>query len=152
MPVSTVRDAAGGARLASALALALAGRLAMAAIFLISGVGKLAAPAATIGYIASAGLPAPQAAFGIAVLVEIGGGVALVLGYRSRWVAAALALFCVATACGFHARFSDQNQFIHFFKNLAMAGGFLQIAAFGAGRYSLDARAAQRRRVPTVGG
>lgn len=138
MSISTVRDAAGESRLASALA--LAGRLAMAAIFLISGIGKLAAPAATIGYIASAGLPLPQAAFVIAVLVEIAGGVALVIGYRTRWVAAALALFCVATALCFHAHFSDQNQFIHFFKNLSMAGGFLQIAGFGAGRYSLDAR------------
>ncbi|WP_267132140.1 DoxX family protein [Xanthomonas campestris] len=112
----------------------------MAVLFLISGVGKVVAPEATIGYIASAGLPLPQLAFGTAVLVEILGGIALVLGFRTRWVAAVLALMCIATALGFHANFSDQNQLIHFLKNLTMAGGFMQIIVFGAGSYSLDAR------------
>ncbi|MCC5090452.1 DoxX family protein [Xanthomonas campestris] len=121
-------------------ALALLGRLLMAVLFLISGVGKVVAPEATIGYIASAGLPLPQLAFGTAVLVEILGGIALVLGFRTRWVAAVLALMCIATALGFHANFSDQNQLIHFLKNLTMAGGFMQIIVFGAGSYSLDAR------------
>ncbi|MDR7135039.1 putative oxidoreductase [Lysobacter niastensis] len=120
--------------------LGLLGRLLMAAIFLISGIGKVTAPAATMGYIASAGLPLPEIAFLIAILVEIVGGIALVIGYRTRFVAAVLGLFCLATAFTFHAQFSDQNQFIHFFKNVTMAGGFLQIVAFGAGRYSLDAR------------
>lgn len=119
---------------------ALLGRVMLSAIFLLSGFSKLAAPAAMIGYIESAGLPFPQLAFAIAVAVEIAGGLALIVGYRTRVVAAALAAFSVATALGFHANLADQNQFIHFFKNIAMAGGLLQLVAFGAGRFSLDAR------------
>ncbi len=116
------------------------GRLLIATIFLLSGASKIAAPAMTIGYIQSAGLPFPTLAFGIAVLVEIGGGIALVLGYRTRLVAAIMALFTIATALAFHNNLADQNQFIHFFKNVAMAGGLLQLVAYGAGRVSLDAR------------
>jgi putative oxidoreductase len=121
-------------------ALPLAGRAGIAAIFVLSGVAKLTAPAATIGYIASAGLPMPALGLAIAVLVELGGGLALVLGYRTRLVAALLAAFSIATAFAFHNDLADQNQFIHFFKNIAIAGGLLQIVAFGGGRLSLDAR------------
>ncbi|WP_313539951.1 DoxX family protein [Sphingomonas sp.] len=121
-------------------ALPLVGRIGIAAIFLLSGLSKLAAPAATIGYIASSGLPLPQLGFAIALLVELGGSIALILGYRTRIVAAILAAFSVATALAFHAALGDQNQFIHFFKNIAMAGGLLQVVAFGAGGWSLDAR------------
>lgn len=120
--------------------LTLLGRLLMASIFIISGVGKVANPEVTLGYIASAGLPVPQAALLIAILIEVGGGVALIVGYRTRIVASVLALFCVVTAVSFHAAFDDQNQFIHFLKNLTMAGGFLQIVAFGPGSLSVDAR------------
>jgi putative oxidoreductase len=119
---------------------ALLGRVLLSAIFLLSGASKLAAPAAMVGYIQSVGLPFPQLALGLAVAVEIAGGLALVLGYRTRMVAAVLAAFSVATALGFHANLADQNQFIHFFKNIAMAGGLLQVVVFGAGRFSLDAR------------
>jgi putative oxidoreductase len=118
----------------------LGGRILLSAIFLISGFGKLAAPAGAIEYIAAAGLPFPQLAFGIAVVLEIVGGLALIAGYRTRFVAAALAVFCLATAFGFHNQLADQNQFVHFFKNIAMAGGLLQVIAFGAGRFSIDAR------------
>ncbi len=121
-------------------ALPLVGRIAIAAIFVLSGLSKLAAPAATIGYIAASGLPLPQLGFALALLVELVGGTALILGYRTRMVAAILAVFSVATALAFHAALGDQNQFIHFFKNIAMAGGLLQIVAFGAGSWSLDAR------------
>ena len=121
-------------------ALPLIGRTLMAAIFLISGLGKIAAPAGTIGYIASAGLPFPKLGLAIAVFVEVVGGIALIVGYRTRIVAAVLAIFCVATAFCFHFNLADQNQFMHFLKNIAMVGGLLQIAAFGAGRFSLDAR------------
>ena len=120
--------------------LTLLGRVLVSAIFLLSGASKLAAPAAMVGYIQSVGLPFPQLALGLAVLVELGGGLALVLGYRTRLVAAILAVFSAATALAFHANLADQNQFIHFFKNIAMAGGLLQIVAYGAGRFSLDAR------------
>lgn len=118
----------------------LIGRVLLSTIFILSGFSKLAAPAMMVGYISSAGLPLPQVALVIAILVEIGGGIALIAGYRARAVAAVLAVFSVATALAFHNALSDQNQFIHFFKNIAMAGGLLQVVAFGAGRFSLDAR------------
>jgi putative oxidoreductase len=118
----------------------LVGRILIAAIFLLSGLSKLTAPAATIGYIQSAGLPLPSAGLAIAIAVEVGGGLLLIAGYRTRAVAAILALFSLATAFAFHNQLADQNQFIHFFKNVAIAGGLLQIVAFGAGRLSLDAR------------
>jgi len=120
--------------------LPLVGRLLIAAIFLLSGLAKAADPAGTIGYIASAGLPFPQIGYATALVVEIVGGVLLAIGYRTRLVASALAAFTLAAAFGFHFQLSDQNQFIHFFKNLAMAGGLLQVIAFGPGRFSLDAR------------
>jgi len=121
-------------------ALALVGRILLSVIFLISVVGKLAAPAGTIGYIAAAGLPLPQLAYVLAVAIELLGGLALIAGYQTRIAAAALALFCVAAAFGFHGNLGDQNQFVHFLKNLAIAGGLLQLIAFGAGPWSLDAR------------
>jgi putative oxidoreductase len=120
----------------------LAGRVLLSAIFVLSGVSKISAPAGMIGYIESVGLPFPTLALAIAILVEVVGGIALILGYRTRLVAAGLALFSVATALAFHNELADQSQFIHFFKNIAMAGGLLQVAAFGAGRFSLDARRA----------
>lgn len=119
---------------------ALVGRALMSAIFILSGLPKLAAPAMMVGYIGSAGLPFPALALVLAIVVEVVGGLALLAGYRTRSVAWVLAAFSVATALAFHHQLGDQNQFIHFFKNLAMAGGLLQVAAFGAGRFSLDAR------------
>jgi putative oxidoreductase len=119
---------------------ALAGRILLAAIFVLSGAGKIADPSGTIAYIGSAGLPSPQLAFAGAVAIELGGGIALILGYRTKFVAGALALFSFLAALAFHSAFADQNQMIHFLKNVAMAGGLLQIVAFGGGRLSLDAR------------
>ena len=124
--------------------LPLIGRLLIVAIFLVSGAGKIAAPAAMIGYIASVGLPFPQLGLVIAVVVEIAGGAALLLGYRTRVAASMLAGYCVATAVLFHADFADQNQIVHFLKNIAMTGGLLQVVAFGAGGFSVDARAGRQ--------
>ena len=115
------------------------GRVLLTVIFLASVVGKLQAPAGTIGYIASAGLPFPQLAYALAVLIELVGGLALLVGYRTRIAAGALAIFSLATAIGFHGNLADMNQFVHFFKNLAIAGGLLQVVAFGAGTFSVDA-------------
>lgn len=115
------------------------GRLLIAAIFLISGLSKITSPGATQAYIASAGLPAPLIAYIIAVIVEVGGGILLVIGYQTRLAALALAVFTLAAAFGFHSKLGDMNQFIHFFKNIAMAGGLLQVVAFGAGALSVDA-------------
>ena len=119
--------------------MAATGRVLLAAIFLISGFGKLADPAGTQGYIAAAGLPLPILAYLAAVAVEVGGGLLLIVGYQTRLVALALAVFSVVAAFGFHHNFADMNQMIHFLKNIAMAGGLLQVVAFGAGAFSLDA-------------
>jgi len=123
---------------------ATTGRVLLGTIFLLSGVSKLAAPAGTIGYIASAGLPFPEGAYAAAVFVEIVLASALIVGYQTRLVAAAIAVFSLATAFGFHFNLADQNQFIHFFKNVAIAGGLLQVVAFGAGSLSVDARLARK--------
>lgn len=116
------------------------GRLLIAVIFLLSGVGKIIAPEATQAYIASAGIPLPVVAYAIAVLAEVGGGLLLLLGYQTRFAALGLAVFTVVAALGFHHNFADQNQMIHFLKNLAITGGLLQVFAFGPGGFSLDAR------------
>ena len=118
------------------------GRILVAAIFILSGLGKIGAPAATQGYIAAMGMPAPLLAYIGAIAVELGGGLLLLAGYRTRLVAAALALFSIVTAFVFHHALADQNQMIHFLKNFAMAGGLLQFVAYGAGRISLDGRVA----------
>jgi putative oxidoreductase len=120
--------------------LPFAGRLMIGLPFAMSGLGKLAAYGATVGMISAAGLPFPPLAFAIAVAVELGGGLLLVAGYQTRYVAAVLAIFALATAVSFHSNFADQNQMIHFLKNVMMAGGLLQIVAFGAGALSVDNR------------
>jgi putative oxidoreductase len=116
------------------------GRLLTAAIFIVSGLGKIAAPTMTQAYIASAALPMPTFAYLIAIVIEVTGGLFLVIGFRTRATAAVLAAFVVATALSIHRDFADQNQFIHFLKNIAIAGGLLQVVAFGAGSFSFDDR------------
>jgi len=118
--------------------LALSGRVLLAAIFVLSGAAKFADPAGTAAYVASVGLPAPALAAWGAALLELVGGIALIAGFRTRLVAIALALFSLVAAALFHADLGDQNQFIHFFKNVAMAGGLLQVATFGPGRFALN--------------
>ena len=136
----TIMSTSTSASSASTAILPLVGRLLVATIFLISAFGKLAAPSGTIGYIASVGLPAPSLAYAAALVTELGGGLLLVLGYRTRLVAAGLAVFSVVSALFFHSALGDQNQMFHFLKNLAMAGGLLQFVAYGAGTLSLDQR------------
>jgi putative oxidoreductase len=122
----------------------LIGRLLLAAIFLFSGVGKILAPAATIGYIDAMGLPLAPAGLALAIAVELVGGLMLAFGIKTRLAALGLALFSIVTGLVFHHAIGDQNQMIHLLKNLAMAGGLLQVAAFGAGAYSVDNRPAGR--------
>ncbi|MGO4382267.1 DoxX family protein [Pseudoduganella sp. RAF53_2] len=128
-------------------ALPLVARLLLAAIFIVSGIGKIATPAGAIGYISAMGLPFPVVGLGIAIGVEVVGGLMLATGLYTRAVAAILAIFSVVTAVIFHGNIADQNQFIHFMKNFAMAGGLLQVAAFGAGTLSLDALRNKGRRI-----
>ncbi len=114
------------------------GRLMIATLFLLSGLGKIAAPAITQAYIASTGLPLPITGYLIAVAVEVAGGLLLAVGYRTTFVATGMAVFTLATAVFFHNNFADQNQMIHFLKNIAIAGGLFQVATFGAGSISID--------------
>lgn len=117
----------------------LLGRLLLAAIFLQTGLGKIADPAGTIGYITAGGLPLPQVAYWISVVVEFGGGLAILLGLATRPVAFIMAGFCLVTAVAFHYHPGDTANMINFMKNLAMAGGYLQLVAVGAGAWSVDA-------------
>jgi putative oxidoreductase len=118
----------------------LVGRLLIAPLFLLSGIGKITAPAATIGMMQAVGLPLPTFGFLLAIAIEIGGSICLILGYRARLIASVMAIFTLATALIFHTQFGDQNQLVHFLKNIALVGGLLQIVGFGAGAYSRDAR------------
>jgi putative oxidoreductase len=120
-----------------------AGRVLIGLPFAMSGLSKLAAIGPTTEMIRAAGLPLPPWALALSVVVELGGGLLLVAGFQARIVAAVLALFSLATAVSFHSNFADQNQMIHFLKNVMMAGGLLQIVAFGAGALSMDNRNAK---------
>jgi putative oxidoreductase len=123
----------------------LAGRILTAAIFILSGLSKIGAPEATIGYIASVGLPFPELGFALAVAAEIGGGLIFLLGLQTRLISLLLAVFTLTTAVFFHNNFADQNQMIHFLKNVSIAGGFLTVAAVGGGAFSLDTLLGQRQ-------
>ena len=124
--------------------LPLAGRALIGGLFVLSGVGKLGSYAGITAAISSVGLPFAPLGFAVTLAVEIGLGFLLLIGYRARPVAVALAIWCVVTAIFFHRNFADQNMFIHFMKNLMIAGGLLQIAHFGAGALSVD----NRRMIP----
>lgn len=125
----------------------LLGRVLLSALFIWSGWGKLLAAAATQAAFAQRGLPLPPIAWIIAVAVELGGGLTILFGIFTRCAAAILAVWCVATALIAHTNFADRNMEIHFFKNIAICGGFLFVAVLGAGAWSLDAWLGQRRRV-----
>ena len=125
--------------------LALAGRLLMALLFLPAGIGKLTGFAGTVGYISSVGLPMPQLGAVVALVVEIVGGVALIAGFGTRVAAIVLAAFTLVASYFFHAYWAvpaDQQLIpqLLFYKNIAVVGGLLTIAAWGAGAWSVDAR------------
>lgn len=119
---------------------AAGGRVLMSVIFLLSGVEKLAGFSGTIGAMAGHGLPMPEAAATVAVVVECIGGLLVLIGYQTRTVGLVLAVWCIATALVAHTHFSAPGQEVNFLKNLAMCGGFLQLVAFGGGAWSIDAR------------
>jgi putative oxidoreductase len=116
--------------------LALFGRIGLSLIFIISGWGKIAAYAGTQQYMESAGLPGGL--LPLVIALELGGGLAILGGVFTRWIALAMAAFSLASAALFHAHFGDAAQAMNFWKNVAMAGGFLMLAAHGAGTLSLD--------------
>lgn len=138
MTTTTLDNAAPATTTSSQDIAALAGRLLLAALFILAGVNKLGAAEGTIGYIASVGLPFAEAIYYATVAVEIVGGLMLAAGFKARQAAAILGLFSIAAAVLFHADFGDQMQFTQFLKNLSIAGGMFFVAAFGPGRLSLD--------------
>jgi putative oxidoreductase len=125
--------------------LALIGRILLAILFVPAGFGKIAGFAGTVGYATAMGLPAPQVGVAIALVIELFGGLALLIGYRTRLAAIALAVFTLVASFFFHAYWAVpaeqvMMQQLMFFKNIAITGGLLAFAAFGAGGFSLDAR------------
>jgi putative oxidoreductase len=128
----------------SADTFAFIGRCLMAVLFLLSGFGKVVGPAATIAWIASTGLPMPTVAYVGAIIIELGGGLLLILGWQIRPLSAVLSVYAIATALIFHSNLADPNQLFHFLKNIAVMGGLFQLMAFGAGNFSLDARWARK--------
>jgi putative oxidoreductase len=124
------------------------GRVLISAIFLASGLGKIAGYAGAQGYMAAMGVPGVL--LPLVIALEVGGAIAIILGYRTRLVAFLLAGFCIVSALIFHRALGDQMQFIMFMKNFAIAGGFLLLVSRGPGEWSLDARRAAEA-APTAG-
>ena len=116
----------------------LLGRILIALLFLISGVGKIGGYAGTQAYMASMGVPG--ALLPLVILTEAGGAIAILPGWKTRWAAFALAGFCLLTATLFHTHFADKGQITSFLKDIALAGAFLILFAHGAGAWSLDHR------------
>ena len=124
---------------------ALIGRLLLAYFFIPSGIGKIGGFAGTVGYISSKGLPMPELGAVLAIVVEVGVAAMLLVGFQTRWAALILSVFTLAAGLLFHNYWgvpADQAmmQTLLFNKNLAIAGGLLAFAAFGAGAFSLDAK------------
>lgn len=114
------------------------GRLLLSMIFIVSGLNKIGGYAGTQGYMEAMGVPGGL--LPLVIALEVLGGLAILVGFKARLVAFALAGFSILSALLFHSDFSDQMQMISFMKNLSIAGGFLMIVAHGAGAYSLDNR------------
>jgi putative oxidoreductase len=121
---------------------ALVGRILLAALFVVSGIGKIAGFAGTAGYIASKGLPVAELLTAATIVVELGGGLAILAGWKARWAALLLAGFTIVASVLFHNFWAAppaeaMNQQIHFMKNLSIVGGMLLLFAFGPGRFSV---------------
>jgi putative oxidoreductase len=117
------------------------GRLLLSSLFIWDGINQLLSPGVSAQYFANVHVPLPDVAIWISIIIHLVGGIALLVGFKTRWAAALLALLSVATAFGVHLPVGDQNNLIHFYKNLVMTGGFLYVIAFGAGAVSIDGKA-----------
>jgi putative oxidoreductase len=128
----------------------LVGRILLALVFLVAGTRKLMAVAGTAGYFAKLGFPMPEVMVWVAIVVEIGGAILLIAGWKVRWAAWLLAIFTLVATFAAHRfwEFGDAAQYAaqmnNFLKNLAIIGGMVIIAATGPGAYSVDGR----RRAP----
>ena len=119
--------------------LSFIGRVLLALLFIPAGFGKIAGFAGAVGYTAAKGVPMPELAIAIAIVVDLGLGLVLLIGFQTRWAALAIAFFTFVITFIFHP-LSDPTQAQAFFKNIAVVGGLLTVAAWGAGAWSLDAR------------
>jgi len=122
---------------------ALIGRIALAAIFVLSGLQKLVDFTGTASMIAGAGVPLPTVAAAVAVVIELGGGLAIFAGWMTRVAALAIVVFLIIVSPIFHNFWTmgGEERMINqvmFLKNVSMLGGFLLLMAFGPGRYSVD--------------
>jgi len=124
----------------NASALTLAGRVLLSIIFILAGFAKLTAISGTAGWFASIGLPLPTVTTVVVGLVEVVGGLAILVGFQTRIAAIVLGLFTLAATAVAHLDFADQVQVMFLQKNLAIAGGLFVLAAFGAGALSIDGR------------
>jgi len=125
--------------------LALIGRLVLAWFFVPAGWSKIAGFSGTVAYATSAGLPLPEIGVAVGLLIELVGGLLLLVGFGTRWAALALALFTAVAAFFFHNYWAmpeaqQMMQKLNFTKNLAIAAGLLAFAAFGPGRFSIEGR------------
>jgi putative oxidoreductase len=114
----------------------LIGRIFISLIFIVTGYGKITAYSGTAGYMESMGIPGML--LPLVILTELGGGLAIILGFHTRLVAFLLAGFCLLSALIFHFDLTNQLQSLMFMKNIAIAGGFLFLVAHGPGAYALD--------------
>ncbi|MEO6968439.1 MAG: DoxX family protein [Rhodanobacteraceae bacterium] len=122
----------------------LLGRIGLALIFIVFGIGKLRGYDATAAYMVAHGLPGGL--LPLVIFAELGGGLAILFGFLTRWAALGLFAFSLLTGAFFHNDFGNQEQSINFMKNVAIAGGFLVLAAFGPGAIALDALRSRKRR------
>ena len=126
-------------------ALALVGRILLAAMFLLAGFDKIGGFAGTAGYIASKGLPVPQVLAAATIALEVIGGLLLIIGWKARWVALAFAAFTLVASFVFHNYWmlppaQQMAQQLFFMKNMSIVGGMLMVVAFGPGAWSVDRR------------
>jgi putative oxidoreductase len=124
----------------TASAAIVVGRILLAAMFVLAGFAKLTDIAGTAAWFGSIGLPAPTIVAVLVGLLELIGGLAIVVGFQTRIAALAIAAFTIGASLLAHMNLADMTQFLFFQKNFAIVGGLLVLAAVGAGSYSLDAR------------
>src|ERR1700761_2983507 len=110
----------------------------LSSLFIWAGWGKLMNPSGTAQYFANYHLPAPDVLVWIVIIIELIGGLLILIGFQARWVALVLAIFCLVTGFAIHLPAGDLPNMINFYKNLTMAGGFLYVVAYGAGPVSVD--------------